>query len=111
MNAQLVTTIAENRTKQRGWKSFDLRVRTICLNEGDVQYFQIVGALWMLLEAGEGVRVSSGSGEWDKTQTALNELVDEHEGQIEVENRGPGRQFLHVVEVSFLHSDLGLPVR
>lgn len=62
-----------------------------------------------MIEAEPGIRIGSNAGEWDRNNAALRELSHEHSGQVTIENKGTGRAFLTVLQVTWLDKVVGLP--
>lgn len=76
-----------------------------------MQQYTVVDGLWLVIEAESGIRIGSNAGEWDKTNAALRELSHEHSGQVAIENKGTGRAFLTVLQVTWLDVAVGLPAQ
>jgi len=84
MTEALILALAGQRAKELGYPSWRLVHRELVLGPGDERTVQAYNEVWFLQRAGQGIRVSSGYGEYGHPD--IGERQHEHGGQMVVAN-------------------------
>ena len=86
MTEQFVINYAPQRAKERGFQKFRLDYRDINIAPDEKKEIPGYNQIWFVVDAGEGIYISSDYGVYDADNPLLQENAHEHADWIEIEN-------------------------
>lgn len=86
MTEQFVISYAPQRAKERGFQKFRLDYRDINIAPHEKKEIPGYNQIWFVVEAGEGIYISSDYGEYNADNQLIQENAHEHADWIEIEN-------------------------